>query len=181
MKIIKNFSKVLIVAITIFSIIIISSCSKDGEPGTPGTNGTNASIVNSGFHVVPTISDQIVPNVTFTKVQFGREITDDMNSFNTSTSELTIPTNGFYHFSATVNFATILPDNSAVVIEFRKNNVVFKSFSQRLGVVPSININGNFSLVAGEVITVFIFHNSSNPQNINRIESKTFFTGYRVY
>ena len=134
--IIKYFSKVLLLTVAIFSMLIILSCSKDGEPGVAGingTNGTNASIINSGFHVVPTISDQIVPNITFTKVEFGREITDDLNAFNTSTSELAIPVNGFYHLSATVNFATILPDNSPVVIEFRKNNLVFKSFSQRLG------------------------------------------------
>jgi hypothetical protein len=50
---IKNFSKVLLLAITIFSMSIISSCSKDGEPGAPGkdgvngtngTNGTNANV-----------------------------------------------------------------------------------------------------------------------------------------
>jgi hypothetical protein len=38
---IKNFAKVLLVAITIFSISMISSCSKDGEAGAPGKDGTN--------------------------------------------------------------------------------------------------------------------------------------------
>jgi hypothetical protein len=40
----KNFAKVLLMAVTIFSMAIISSCSKDGEPGkdgSPGVNGTN--------------------------------------------------------------------------------------------------------------------------------------------
>ncbi len=50
---IKNFSKVLLVAITIFSMSMISSCSKDGVNGTngidgatgqAGTNGTNSNI-----------------------------------------------------------------------------------------------------------------------------------------
>jgi hypothetical protein len=38
---IKNFSKVLLLAITIFSMSIISSCSKDGEPGVAGKDGLN--------------------------------------------------------------------------------------------------------------------------------------------
>ncbi len=53
---IKNFSKVLLLAITIFSMTIISSCSKDGvdgkngidgatgQAGTNGTNGTNSNV-----------------------------------------------------------------------------------------------------------------------------------------
>ena len=41
---IKNFSKVLLVAITIFSMSIISSCSKDGEPGSAGKDGLNGAV-----------------------------------------------------------------------------------------------------------------------------------------
>ncbi len=41
---IKNFSKVLLVAITIFSMSIISSCSKDGEPGVAGKDGLNGTV-----------------------------------------------------------------------------------------------------------------------------------------
>jgi hypothetical protein len=37
---IKNFAKVLLVAITIFSMTIISSCSKDGVDGKEGPAGT---------------------------------------------------------------------------------------------------------------------------------------------
>ena len=54
---IKNFSKVLLIAITIFSMSIISSCSKDcvngtngldGATGQAGINGINAYHVNPG-------------------------------------------------------------------------------------------------------------------------------------
>jgi hypothetical protein len=41
---IKNFSKVLLTAITIFSMSIISSCSKDGEPGAAGKDGLNGAV-----------------------------------------------------------------------------------------------------------------------------------------
>jgi hypothetical protein len=37
---IKNLSKVLLVAITIFSIFMITSCSKDGQNGKDGVPGT---------------------------------------------------------------------------------------------------------------------------------------------
>lgn len=37
----KNFSKVLLMAITILTMSIISSCNKDGEAGPAGTNGSN--------------------------------------------------------------------------------------------------------------------------------------------
>ncbi len=55
---IKKFSKVLLIAITIFSMTIISSCSKDGEPGATGkdglngTNGTNGT--NSNINIIST-------------------------------------------------------------------------------------------------------------------------------
>ena len=186
---IKNFSKVLLVAISIFSVTVVSSCSKDGEPGAAGTNGTNgingtnASVPNTGFNVEPSASfDQSIPNVTFTKVQFANEITDDMNAFNTTTSELTIPQNGFYHLSATVAFfLPSLPDNTPVIIQIKKNDVVFKSFGQRLSAVPSINVNGNFKLNAGDIIKVEIFHNSGSAKNLDRIADRTFFSGFRVY
>ena len=48
MKTIKNFSKVLLVAITIFSMTIISSCSKDGEPGAAGKDGVNGTNGTNG-------------------------------------------------------------------------------------------------------------------------------------
>ncbi len=41
---IKNFSKVLLLAITIFSMAMISSCSKDGEPGIAGKDGLNGAV-----------------------------------------------------------------------------------------------------------------------------------------
>lgn len=41
---IKNLSKILLVAITIFSMSMISSCSKDGEAGAPGKDGLNGAV-----------------------------------------------------------------------------------------------------------------------------------------
>ena len=45
---IKNFSKVLLVAITIFSMTIISSCSKDGDIGAAGKDGLNGAVGATG-------------------------------------------------------------------------------------------------------------------------------------
>ncbi|SFA69889.1 hypothetical protein SAMN05660845_0095 [Flavobacterium swingsii] len=183
MKNLQKTSKRLFLGIIILSLAITSSCSpEDGKDGKDGINGTNASIANTGFHVIPPETfDQSIPNITYTKVQFGVETTDDMNAFNTATSELTIPQNGFYHLSVTLKFFTALPDNSPVVVQLRKNGWQFKSFSQRLGAVPSININGDFSLNAGDVITVFIFQNTGAAQSLDRVANNTYFTGYRVY
>ena len=193
---IKNFLKVLLIAITIFSMSIISSCSKDcvngtngldgatGKAGINGTNGINASTANSGFEVMANggyASGQSIPNITETKVLFDYEATDDLNAFNTSNSQLTIPVDGFYHLSTTVKFYTTLPNETPVILEMRKNGSPFKSFVQRLGVVPSININGNFKLQANDVITVYIYHNSGSSKNLDGSGVNTNFSGYRVY
>lgn len=45
---IKKISKVLLVAITIFSMNVISSCSKDGEPGIAGKDGLNGAVGATG-------------------------------------------------------------------------------------------------------------------------------------
>ncbi len=64
---IKNLSKVLLVAITIFSMTIISSCSKDGEPGAAGKDGVNGTNGNLGS-VNVFYSDWISANFATTNV-----------------------------------------------------------------------------------------------------------------
>ena len=190
MKNLKSIQKTFFSLLTFFALAT-TSCSKpsdglpgkDGVNGTNGANGTNASVPNTGFNVAPSSSfDQSIPNVTFIKVQFANEITDDMNAFNTTNSELTIPQNGFYHLSATVAFfSSVLPDNTPVIIQIKKNDMVFKAFSQRSSALPSININGNFKFNAGDIIKVEIFQNSGSAKNLDRFADRTYFSGFRVY
>ncbi len=64
---IKNFTKVLLVAITIFSMTVISSCSEDGEPGAAGKDGINGTNGNPGS-VNVFYSDWISANFPITNV-----------------------------------------------------------------------------------------------------------------
>lgn len=179
-----NKNTLLKIASVLFLGMVIISCSpEDGKDGINGTNGTNASVPNTGFHVAPSTSfDQSIPNATYTKVQFATEITDDMNAYNTTTSELTIPQNGFYHLSATVAFFTpVLPDNTPVILQIKVNDIVYKAFTQRLSGSPSINVNGSFKLNAGEIVKVEIFQNSGSAKNLDRYSDRTYFSGFRIY
>lgn len=190
-KIKKTFTKIMLLGMAILLISITTSCSgDDGETGAPGidgtngTNGTNASIANTGFEVMANggyAFGQSIPNNVETKVLFDYEAVDDLNAFTTSTSQLTIPTDGFYHLATTVKFYTSLPNDTPVILEMRKNGSPFKSFVGRLSVVPSININGNFKLQTNDVITVYIFHNSGSAKNLDGSGVNTNFSGYRVY
>jgi hypothetical protein len=91
---IKNFSKVLLVAITILSISIISSCSKpdngtngiDGKNGLNGTNGTNGTSIyydpitisgglnNGSVNVSSTYTILNIGTRTFNKVATNTQI-----------------------------------------------------------------------------------------------------------
>ena len=176
----------------------ILSCSKDGEPGkdglngtngiagTSGTNGTNgidASIQNTGFVVGPNQDRpaQVITNLG-TKVTLDRELIDNLNAFNPATSELIIPTTGFYHLNANMlyngNFAT----NTNASLSFFVNGGQLRQVVYSLiGPNPSISLTANSRLFAGDVITIFASQNTAVAQTISTNVGVSNFSGYRVY
>jgi len=135
---------------------------------------------NTGFHVAKNTGQTIVNN-TDVKIDFTSEITDDANAFNPTTDEWTIPSNGFYHLTTSLRFATNMLDNTPLIIEIRKNNFVLNFFAGRLTGVPSISITSNVTLVAGDKITVYMYQNSGASRFLTNNPADSFFSGYRVY
>jgi hypothetical protein len=194
---IKNFSKVLLVAITIFSMSIFSSCTKDGEAGatgkdgvngqagTNGTNGTNgidASIQNTGFFVGPN-QDRPAQSISgFVKLTLDRELIDHMNAFNPATSELIIPSTGFYHLTATMSFNGSFSTTTGSSLAFFVNGLQFaQRNSSLIGPNQSISLTTNYRLNAGDIITVFIGQYGTVSQTVSTNLGVSSFSGYRVY
>ena len=151
--IIKNFSKVLLVAISIFLMSIILSCSKDGETSSSGKDGVNGlnSINNSGFDVGMSANKPIA-TTTITPIKFDLIKTDDSNSYNVSAYEFKIPTSRFYHIHAQTGFFSTVAANTFGNLYIFKNGVAFKVKTQQISSNAVIDLSINATFLANDVL-----------------------------
>jgi hypothetical protein len=135
---------------------------------------------NSGLEVT-TSASQIIPASMFTKVIFDTEFTDDAAAFNTVTSELTIPSTGFYHLNSALAFSTFLPANTLVNLLIFRNGITIKYKSSRITGLSTIDLSADIKLTANDIITVYVIQTSGAPATINNGRDFTYLSGFKVY
>lgn len=141
--------------------------------------------VNTGIHIERD-AGQIIPNNIYTKIAFSSELTDDSNTYNTTTNEWTIPASGFYHLYATITFVTVLPIDTLVNIALFKNGVFTKFNRHRSSSSSVFYDNYDFStdikLNSGDVIDIRVYQNSGVSSTLQgSFPSANYFSGFKVY
>ena len=136
----------------------------------------NISTMNSGFDILN--ASQVIPNNVYTKIDFATEQTDDANAFNLSTDELTILSTGFYHFELYALF-NVIASNTQAYIRIEKNGSNFRNITKIISNNEPITLSLNFSLTAGDIITVKILQASGSSANLGLYNTN--FSGFKVY
>jgi Head domain of trimeric autotransporter adhesin len=135
---------------------------------------------NSGLEA-STFASQSIPNNVLTKVIFDSEFTDDAVAFNTVTSELTIPSTGFYHLNSAISFSTVLPANTFVVLYLYNNGSLIKIKRSTNTGQPTIDISADIKLTANDIITVYVSQASGAPAIVENGREGTYFSAFKVY
>jgi hypothetical protein len=135
---------------------------------------------NSGLEA-STFASQSIPNNVLTKVIFDSEFNDDAVAFNTVTSELTIPSTGFYHLNSAISFSTVLPANTFVVLYLFNNGSLIKIKRSTNTGQPTIDISADIKLTANDIITVYVSQASGAPVIIENGREGTYFSAFKVY
>lgn len=135
---------------------------------------------NSGLEA-STFASQSIPNSTTTKVIFDFEYTDDAFAFNTTTSEFTVPSSGYYHLNSAISFFTSLPSNTVVILSLYKNGVVLKRKRSTITNQSTIDISADIKLAANDIITVYISQGSGTGAIVDNGREVTYFSAYKVY
>lgn len=111
----KNFSKVMLIAITILSMSIVSSCSKDGENGINGTDGTNG--INGAVGAT---------GATGTSGSNGTNGTNGTNGNANVIASVWFPANwGYQNLSSTKGMLIHVPEVSQTVLKNNSNVMVY--------------------------------------------------------
>ena len=122
------------------------------------------SMVSQSLVATPTISQSIsAPTLTFTKINFGTEITDAGNNFDTTTSTYTTRESGSYTFSSNLSLnitasGAVINPNRSFQFQIRVNGVAVRNIVSTIGTATT-GVAGMpptvLNLKAGDNVTVF--------------------------
>lgn len=126
---------------------------------------------------------QTIANTTFIKVEFNTETTDTGGDFDSTTGyDFTVPTGkaGWYIFTTQLRVQPIA-DGSFVLLNLYKDGASLKRMGADIVGSTSSNVRVNGSaivkLAAGDVITIYIFHNSGGNEDIIGGADESWFSG----
>ena len=135
--------------------------------------------VNTGIHVSKSISQTIVPD-TDVKIDFNNEVTDDANAFDTTTSEWTIPSDGFYHINASARFIPF-PANQNVEIVIYVNGVLRKFSNKSISGISNFEISTDIKLFLNDKVSISVYQTTGANATLAGSPSAVYFSGYKIY
>jgi len=129
-------------------------------------------------------ANQSIPSSTYTKLALDLEVWDTDNAWDTTNYRFTTPTGaaGKYQFSYKV-FYDDLDDGEFGAVRFSKNGTeLAETYNQTFSPKSTGNMflsgTESVSLIAGDYLELFVYHDESSAINIR--ESVSFFEGIRV-
>ncbi len=167
---------------------------KDGTQGlnkvlTSDANGLaswQAAQSPAGFKFCATQGGGIsIPVAAYTQMPFVNENYDADNAFASGT--FTVPATGIYHINVDVPGSGILmASNGYMFMELRANGTAIRrahilyTVSQ---VMPTLTINGDVSLTAGNTLQVYLFQNGGAPISLggSTADFNPHFSSHRIY
>jgi len=129
-------------------------------------------------------ANQSIPSSTYTKLALDLEVWDTDSAWSTSDYRFTVPTGmtGKYQFSYKI-FYDDLDDGEFGAVRFSKNGTeLAETYNQIFSPKSTGNMflsgTESVSLIAGDYLELFVYHDESSAINIR--ESVSFFEGIRI-
>jgi hypothetical protein len=120
-------------------------------------------------------ANQAIPRNVWTKINFNVETIDSLNEFNTTTSQFTAQNSGRYEVSVIGAYAYNNSNSRAFRFYINGSATNVETYVDRnsnSGVVTSLGLSMSVDLVAGDVLDIYTFQNSSSA-NINLLANVT--------
>lgn len=155
-----------------------------GDVSAHHTKYTNAEAISaterkSGFRVTRETTPQTIANLLITIVHFNNEVFDIDNEYNITTHEFTVKTKGYYFLS--VNLTLQALSDGAMFATFIRSNGVNQAIGRvRAGSAGTGGVSvATVSLLnIGDVVKVWVFHNSGGNIDLNHGVGYCNFVGY---
>ena len=168
----------LLVAITIFSVLIILCCYRNGEPDITGKDGINNSLGTGFDYISATSLNQLIPACVRTQVVFNSKITDDSNSFDMAISNYKTTATAFYNINAKLAFLTnFLAEMGSDVFSF-KNGILLSRHNQISRFATAINIFLNTAGTVNDLILIHTAHHGTGDARLISGQADCSFSEY---
>jgi len=142
------------------------------QTGFGGTNTPNFWVYLS--------TNQSIPNITFTLVEFNTVVIDTASAFNTGTYTYTIPSSGKYYFASQIRKENFTSNRN--LSHLRINGTTVRDFETGSGSLYGASTGSTIeNLSINDTVTFYYYQNSGTTNSLRGGgPENTFFCGFKI-